>query len=53
MAFDCGDSAITDVFPCLWFTEVIACDFDSSTITDDGESQQEVAAVVTSSVVGP
>ena len=53
MAFEGGNPAVADVFACLGFTEVVASDLDSGTITDAGERQQKIGAVVTSGVVGP
>ena len=53
MAFEGGDPMVADVFACLGFTEVVACNLDSSTITDAGERQQKIGAMVTSGNVGP
>ena len=53
MAFECGNPAVANGFACLGFTEVVASDLDSSTITDAGERQQKIGAVVTFSIVGP
>ena len=52
MAFECGDATIADIFACLWFTKVVSCYLYSSAITDAGEGQQKIGAVVTSGVVG-
>ena len=52
MAFDCGDATIADIFACLWFTKVVSCYLDSSAISNAGEGQQKIGAVVAFSVVG-